>query len=365
MHVGMSVIFQNPGGEVSDAEIYARDLALARLAEPLGFESVWSVEHHFTDYTMCPDVMQFLTYMAACTEHVQLGSMVCVLPWHDPMRVAEQIAMLDVMSGGRVILGIGRGTGRVEFEGFRVEMPEARRRFAESAEMILDGLDRGYCEYDGEFVRQPRKDIRPRPEKPFRGRTYAAAVSSESAEIMAKMGVGLLIVPQKPWHVVHDELATYRGTYREATGEEAPSPYVAGWTFVDESADRAEELARKYIGGYWDSVIDHYEFDQDHLKHTPGYEFHGQMYDLLNRPNGKERMTDFFVDLQVWGTPDQVIEKITSIQNNTYNDAYMAVFSYAGMPADEAERNVRLFAAKVMPELKAMAPAVERLGVPS
>ena len=131
MHVGASVIFQNPGRARPDHEVYADDLRLARLAEPLGFESIWSVEHHFTDYTMCPDVMQFLTYMAACTERIRLGSMVCVLPWHDPVRVAEQIAMLDVMSGGRVILGIGRGTGRVEFDGFGVPMSESRARFVE------------------------------------------------------------------------------------------------------------------------------------------------------------------------------------------------------------------------------------------
>ncbi len=364
MHVGMSVIFQNPGEQVPDSQIYAQDLALARLAEPLGFQSIWSVEHHFTDYTMCPDVFQFLTYMAACTERIQLGSMVCVLPWHDPMRVAEEVAMLDVMSGGRVILGMGRGTGRVEFEGFRVAMPEARQRFAESADMVLTGLEQGWCEYDGEFIRQPRKDIRPRPEHTFRGRTYAAAVSTESAAIMARMGVGILIVPQKPWKSVREELAQYRSTFREATGEEPPPPMVAGWTFVDESADRAETLARQYIGGYWDSIIKHYEFDQDHLKNTPGYEFHGQLYDLITAPGGYERSTDFFVDLQVWGTPDQVLEKIEAIQQNTYNDGYMGVFSYAGMPADEAERNARLFADRVMPELQAMAPVQDRLGMP-
>ena len=85
MHVGMSVIFQNPGEQIPDKDAYARDLHLAMQAEPLGFQSIWSVEHHFTDYTMCPDVFQFLTYMAAKTEHIQLGSMVCVLPWHDPV----------------------------------------------------------------------------------------------------------------------------------------------------------------------------------------------------------------------------------------------------------------------------------------
>ena len=365
MHIGMSVIFQNPGESRSDAEVYAQDLALARLAEPLGFQSIWSVEHHFTDYTMCPDVFQFLSYMAGCTEHIGLGSMVCVLPWHDPIRVAEEIAMLDVTSGGRVILGIGRGTGRVEFEGFRVEMPEARGRFAESAEMILTGLETGVVEYDGEFVRQPRKALRPRPTKSFKGRTYAAAVSTESAEIMARMGVGILIVPQKPWSMVRAELEVYRATFREATGEEAPPPYVAGWTFVDPSADRAEELARTYIGGYWDSIIEHYEFDKDHLKNTPGYEFHGQMHDMLNAPGGMAKLTDFFINLQIWGTPDQVKEKIVALQDNTYMDGFMGVFSYAGMPADEAERNVRLFAAEVMPDLQAMAPVHDRLGIPA
>jgi alkanesulfonate monooxygenase SsuD/methylene tetrahydromethanopterin reductase-like flavin-dependent oxidoreductase (luciferase family) len=364
MHVGTTVIFQNPGRSRPDHEVYRDDLSLARLAEPLGFESIWSVEHHFTDYTMCPDVMQFLTYMAGCTERIQLGSMVCVLPWHDPLRVAEQISMLDNLSGGRVIFGMGRGTGRIEFEGFQVEMPEARSRFAESAEMILTGLERGWVEYDGDYIRQPRRDLRPAPFKSFRGRSYAAAISPESAAIMARMGVGLLIIPQKPWKVHREEMATYRSIYREANGAEPPTPLVAGWTFVDESADRAEEMARRYIGGYWDSVVRHYEFDHDHLSKTPGYEFHGQMYERLTAPGGRQMMTEYFMGLQVWGTPEQVLDRIVTIQDNVYADGFMGVFSYAGMPIDEAERSMRLFAAEVMPALKALPPAYDRLGLP-
>src|SRR2546421_9573570 len=116
MHVGYAPVFQNPGNALSDAEVYRQELRLAEMAEPLGFESIWSVEHHFTEYTMCPDVLQFLTYMAGRTTKVGLGSMVVVLPWHDPVRVAEQIVMLDHMSNGRLILGLGRGTGKVEFD---------------------------------------------------------------------------------------------------------------------------------------------------------------------------------------------------------------------------------------------------------
>ena len=356
MHVGLSVIFQNPGETKPDRDIYAEELVLAKQAEPLGFDSIWSVEHHFTDYTMCPNVFQFLTYMAGCTEKIQLGSMVAVLPWHDPLRVAEQVAMLDVLSNGRTVLGMGRGTGRIEFEGFRVAMPEARGRFAETAEMLLNGLEQGFCEYDGEYVKQPRVDLRPRPYKSFKGRTYAAAISTESAEIMAKMGVGILIVPQKPWPVVQKELTQYRSTFFAATGEQAPAPYCAGWMFIDDSADRAEEMARRYIGAYWDSVIDHYEFNKDHLKNTAGYEFHGEMYDRLNAPGGMQKMTDFYVDLQIWGTPDQVFDKVQTMRENTLADGFMGVCSYGGMPHDEANRNMQQFAKDVMPELKKLTP---------
>ena len=190
MHVGMTVIFQNPEDARPDRDVYSDDLHLADLAEPLGFDSVWGVEHHFTDYTMCPDVLQYLTYFAGRTRRVKLGSMVVVLPWHDPMRVAEQISVLDHMSSGRFIFGMGRGLGRVEFEGFGVDQNTARERFVESAQMLIEGLERGWCEFDGKFIKQKRRDIRPRPFKSFRGRTYAAAVSPESSEIMAKLGIG-------------------------------------------------------------------------------------------------------------------------------------------------------------------------------
>jgi alkanesulfonate monooxygenase SsuD/methylene tetrahydromethanopterin reductase-like flavin-dependent oxidoreductase (luciferase family) len=188
MHVGLAVIFQGAGEGRTDRNVYRNELRLSDLAEPLGFESIWGVEHHFTDYTMCPDVLQFLTYCAARTQRIQLGSMVVVLPWHHPMRVAEEVAMLDHMSDGRFIFGMGRGLGRVEFEGFGVNQEDARQIFAESAQMILTGLEHGYCELDGKFVKQVRRDIRPRPFKSFRGRSYAAAVSSVSCGCRVSAG---------------------------------------------------------------------------------------------------------------------------------------------------------------------------------
>ena len=354
MHVGTAVIFQSPGAARPDHAIYADELALIDLAEPLGFESVWGVEHHFTDYTMCPDVLQYLTWIAARTRTVQLGSMVVVLPWHDPLRVAEQICMLDAMSGGRMILGIGRGLGRVEFDGFRLSMEEARGRFVESAEMLLTALETGICEYDGRFVRQPRVALRPAPAKSFRGRTYAAAVSAESMPIVAKLGTGVLIIPQKPWETMERELADYRAHYRTAHGTDAPPPVLAGWTFCDEDAGRAREMAVRYIGGYWDSVMRHYELVGDHLARTVGYEYYAKLQEVARAKGGSDALTEFFLDLQVWGTPEQCFEKIVDIRRRTGCGTYVGVFSYAGMPMPEAERNMRLFASAVMPRLKAL-----------
>ncbi len=361
MHVGMATIFQGSGEGRTDHNVYRNELRLADLAEPLGFESIWGVEHHFTSYTMCPDVLQFLTYMAGRTTTIQLGSMVVVLPWHDPIRVAEQVTVLDHMCDGRLIFGIGRGLGRVEFEGFGVNQESSRERFIESAQMILQGLETGACEFDGKFVKQTRREIRPRPFKSFRGRTYAAAVSPESSEIMAKLGIGILIIPQKPWDQVAIDLNNYRTVYQNVNGTDAPPPICAGWTFCDRDADRAREMAVKYIGGYWKTVLDHYELIGDHLVNMKGYEGYGRMQQLVSAEGGADMMTEFFLGLQVWGTPEMCYEKIVDTQQRMGAEAFTAVFSYAGMPYEDAEASMRLFASDVMPELKRHIPIEDQL----
>ncbi len=295
------------------------------------------------------------------TEKIQLGSMVVVLPWHHPMRVAEQVVMLDHLSDGRFIFGIGRGLGRVEFEGFGVDQEDSRAVFVESAQMILEGLETGYCEFDGEFVKQQRREIRPRPFKSFRGRTYAAAVSPESSQIMAKLGIGILIIPQKPWDMVVNELNDYRQVFRQANGVEAPPPLVGGWVLCDENADRAEERARQYIGAYYQSVIRHYELIGDHLTKMRGYESYKGMQERMSSPGGPDQMIEFFLGLQVYGTPEQCYEKIVDTLKKTSGEAFLGVFSYAGMPYDMAEQNLRLFAREVMPELKKQVPIEDQL----
>jgi alkanesulfonate monooxygenase SsuD/methylene tetrahydromethanopterin reductase-like flavin-dependent oxidoreductase (luciferase family) len=345
------VAFQNPENALSDARVWDEEVKIALEAESAGFDSIWSVEHHFTDYTMCPDPLQFLTYIAGQTSTIQLGTGVVVLPWHDPMRVAEQITMLDNLSGGRLILGVGRGLARVEYEGFGVDMNTSRQKLVEMAECVLAGLEDGYLEYDGEVVTQPRRDLRPAPQHSFKGRTYAAAVSPESMPIMAKLGVGLLIIPQKPWDVVENDFKVYTEVYEAENGIAPPPPLCGGFCFVDESADRAEEMAYRYIGDYYSTVLKHYEFGKAAHDGVKGYEFYTNITKYIDR-HGSAGAAEDFVKLMPWGTPEQVLEKLEFIRGKVDMAAFFPNFVYAGMPYDEGRRNMNLFVDQVMPELK-------------
>lgn len=352
LHVGYAPVFQNPGNVRSDAEVYQEELRLAELAEPLGFDSVWSIEHHFTDYTMCPDAVQFLSYMAGKTKNMKLGTMVIVLPWHDPVRVAEQIALLDHLSDGRMILGFGRGLARVEYEGFRIDQNEGRNRFVEYAELVINGLKNGYME-GGLETQQPRREIRPYPKYSFAGRTYAAAVSPESMPIMAKLGIGLLVIPQKPWEVVQQDFEVYHKVWREEYGAEAkpPQPLCGGFFYVDEDAQRAEENAYKWIGAYYHTAMRHYEMTGKHFGSHKGYEFYSNVGKYISK-HGMDGAAKDFVKLMPWGTPDQVLRKIENMRDMIDMNGIMCNMSYAGMPYDEAERSLRCFATHVLPELK-------------
>jgi alkanesulfonate monooxygenase SsuD/methylene tetrahydromethanopterin reductase-like flavin-dependent oxidoreductase (luciferase family) len=351
MHVGYGAVFQNPNNQLPDREVWRQELRLAEMAEPMGFDSIWAIEHHFDDYTMCPDPVQFLTYMAGRTKHAKLGSMVIVLPWHDPIRVAEAVAMLDHVSDGRFILGIGRGLARIEYEGFRIDQNEGRNLFVEYAELIINALEKGYME-GGTYTRQPRREIRPAPFKSFRQRTYAAAVSPESMPIMAKLGVGLLVIPQKPWEMVKADFEVYHRVWREVNGTKpAPKPLSGGFIFVDENKDRAEELAMKWLAANYRTVIKHYEMQSEKFGTQKSYESYRMITKHLAK-YGIDAASAGFANLMPWGTPDMVLEKLATIRDMIDANGFMLNFSYGGMPYDEVERNLRCFVQHVLPEVK-------------
>jgi alkanesulfonate monooxygenase SsuD/methylene tetrahydromethanopterin reductase-like flavin-dependent oxidoreductase (luciferase family) len=351
MHVGRGIALQNPDDLGTDGEIIAAELALADRAEASGFESLWVAEHHFTDYHLCPSPLQILTYLAGRTSRLRLGSMVVVLPWHDPIRVAEDLSMLDHLSGGRVVLGVGRGLGRVEFDGFQLQMSESRDRFREYAQMLIEAFDTGIMRSDGPLYVQPPTPLRPRPLASLRGRTYASAVSASSMELMAQLGFGIMVIAQKPWNITLSEVADYRERFVSINGHEPPRPLLVSYVSVHESEGGAQEMYERYNKGYARTCVEHYEFDNLKLGDVPGYEYYGGIARNIAK-HGVEGFVKFLADLHVHGTPAQVAEQLIDHVRLLDGAGVIVALSFGGMPAEEAARNQELFVREVLPLLK-------------
>lgn len=365
MKIGTDIsVLAEPGRP--DASVLAEHLALADLAEPLGFDSLFSLEHHFTGYSMSPSPLQALAYFAGRTRRITLGTCVIVLPWQDPIRVAEQIAYLDLLCRGRCMFGFGRGAASVEYAGFRIPMDEARARFAEGAQLVTKALREEVFDWDGEFYKIPRMSIRPRPMSNPERRFYASSVSPESAEIMAKLGFGMMVIMQNEWNKAAADIDSFRNI-AISVGHTPPPPVILTNVSCAPTRTEAHERAMQFLGAKWDSIDAHYGFSDGHLATVKGYESYGKMaktYGKLKDPVERRKMTDFYVGIQIVGTPDDCIGQLGELQRLTGTDHVVCDFSFGRMPPDQAELNMRRFAESVMPVMQRDAAFTGPVAVP-
>jgi alkanesulfonate monooxygenase SsuD/methylene tetrahydromethanopterin reductase-like flavin-dependent oxidoreductase (luciferase family) len=332
--------------------VYDEELKLALLAEELGFDTIWAVEHHFFDYSFCPDNTVWLAHLAARTSRIGIGTAAIILPWNDPLRVAEKVAMLDHLAGGRVRLGMGRGLSRREYEHFRgIELGESRARFDEASMMVQSALETGWMEGEGPFYPQPRTAIRPAPARTFRGRTWAVASSVDSVEAAVRLRAAVVMFADRPWKTRMPEIERWREHHRATWNEPAPVPLVCDFVYCHEDPAVAEERGKRYLTAYLMSILEHYELLGTHFAATTGYEAYASAADVL-RERGVESMIAGFLRATAYGTPAQM----RAIYRERYEllgpfDAAPS-FRFGGIPLDEAEASMRLFAAEVMPEIQ-------------
>jgi alkanesulfonate monooxygenase SsuD/methylene tetrahydromethanopterin reductase-like flavin-dependent oxidoreductase (luciferase family) len=349
--VGILLIFQNYLGRGRDEDMVRAEMRVAELAEPLGFDKLWCVEHHFTDYAACPDNLVFLSWLAGRTERIRLATGAVIVPWNDPLRVAEKVALLDHLSGGRAVLGLGRGLARVEYRGFGIEMAESRARFDEASRMIVEALEKGVIEGGGPFYPQARTEIRPRPRAGFRDRLYSVGMSPDSVEQAAALGARLMIFSQQAWETFAEgSLREFRASYRRHHGVEAPPPLCGDLFFCHADPARAEALAMEYMPNYFLTIVRHYEILSEHFQHTKGYEYYKSAGELF-RQVGLENAARGYCAVQTWGTPEQILAKLRRRRELLGEFELNLIVHYGGMPLEEAERSLRLFAAEVLPEL--------------
>jgi alkanesulfonate monooxygenase SsuD/methylene tetrahydromethanopterin reductase-like flavin-dependent oxidoreductase (luciferase family) len=355
MRFGVQMIFQAYGypGECSDAHVIADEVRLGELADRLGFDCLWPVEHHFADYAFCPDNVVFLAHMAARTSRIGLGTGAVILPWNQPIRVAERMSLLDHLAPARVRFGIGRGLARREYEGFGIAMDESRARFDEAAPMILDALETGFIEGAGPFYPQARTAIRPRPRASFADRVYSVGMSPDSVDAAADLGAHLVVFSQKSWDEQAEIYRGYQQRFRARHRREAPPLLTCDFVYCDRDRSRAEDRARKHIAGYLTSVMGHYELMSDHFKQAAGYEAYGNAVDLL-RAIGLQKVCDLYLEVQAWGTPDDIIDRLRARTALIGDFDLNCCFRFAGLPIQEAEHSMRTFAQHVVP---VMAPS--------
>jgi alkanesulfonate monooxygenase SsuD/methylene tetrahydromethanopterin reductase-like flavin-dependent oxidoreductase (luciferase family) len=347
-HIGVNLGFGNLHETLTDEQMYAGEIKIAELAEQLGYDSLWAVEHHFDGYAMCPDNVVLLANIAGRTERMKLGTAAVILPWNDPLRVAEKMIMLDILSGGRAIFGMGRGLSRMEYAPFGIDMSESRARFDEAAAMIVAALESGWITGDGPYYPRPRTQLRPSPPRSFRGRLYCVAGSPDSVKSCVSLGASLLTIVTAPVPTLMPVFDSYRDQWRAAYGTEAPPIALNMNMYCHPSAEIAGERAQTYIHRFFASNVRHYEFMGTHFKDIKGYERYDEVAAMF-RQAGLEGAASAYAACALTGTPDQIVAKLAGIKEVLGSFELTVLPSFGAMPYDQAEASLELFAKEVLP----------------
>lgn len=357
MQVGVHLGYQNLHG-LPDYEFFRRETQLAVEAEAMGFDFAALVEHHFTDYAACPDPLQALSWIAAKTKTIKLMPAAVILPWNDPLRVVEKVAMLDALCEGRLYLGMGRGAARREFEKFGRDLADSREIFDEAALIIMQGLETGVVEADGKWFRQPRTEIRPRPEGWNRDRCVMVSMSPGSCEVAAELGLKALRFSQGDWSKAMPEIDKYRTTFREKHGKVAPPFIISDFMVCFADRTKVTEYTDKYFAAQFLQVANHYEFMSPHFKDLPSYATYAYMGDMAAARGGPDKAYKDYVGGNLIGTPEELYEKHLERKSMVGDYEIIANFSFGGMPYEDVYEQMKLFADKVMPLLKAEEPVM-------
>jgi alkanesulfonate monooxygenase SsuD/methylene tetrahydromethanopterin reductase-like flavin-dependent oxidoreductase (luciferase family) len=213
-------------------------------AEALGYCATFLVEHHFTGWNQVSAPLQLLTWLAARTTTLRLGTAVLVLPWHNPVLLAEQAAMLDLMSGGRLDFGIGKGYRHTEFEGFCIPPEEAQNRFDEALEIILKAwTKRERFSHDGRFWRFKNIIVEPPPNQVPHPPLWTGAGSLASIKRAAQRGHNLILDQFASVEVLSDRIALFRAEATACGRRYDPMQVVVGRDMFVANSEREKEAA--------------------------------------------------------------------------------------------------------------------------
>jgi luciferase family oxidoreductase group 1 len=343
INFGTFLLMQSPSAR-SSQEIYARAIDIAQTAEGLGFRNIWLAEHHFSTYGYLARPTQVATYIAAKTERLRVGTAVIVVPLHHPLIIAEEIATLDVLAGGRLDIGLGRGYQHYEFERLGLELDSARARWEESVDIILKALQGEPFSYAGKLFNIPETTIFPHPVQKPHPPIWVTAQSPESVEATVRRGFNLLT---GGFGVPIERMAEFRKQFdclvAEVKPPRLPEVGVQRAVYVTDTVADARAAAEEARWNMRVTLSLRNQYEQvEHGRAIP-----------LPMPN--EPDTDDLLDrFLVIGTPETVIRQVKRLQEQVGITHFNCSFWFGDLEHPRILKSMELFAREVMPAFAAV-----------
>lgn len=331
---------------VSERQAFDELLTQIEFTDKLGFDDAWFAEHHHSDYGMLSSPNLITAALSRRTERLRFGNLVSVLPLYDPMRFAEECAILDILTGGRLNVGLGRGVPKDDMK-HRLDRDTAQARFEEGIEILLRAWTGETFSYSGKAWGYEEISCRPQPLQKPHPPIYYGATSPDSPAMVARKGWNLALSRQ-PLANCAKSIATYRAeraNYANLSGH--GDAIMVRDIYVADSDEQAWQEALPELKRFWQLAADNFWrgdtlSDEEWVKYTARYVYY---------PGGltAQRLDEWGTSLI--GSPDTVIKKARAMVETARPDCLVGMFQFGGLKHEQVMHSLELFGKKVMPAL--------------
>ena len=339
-------------------ELFLNTIEQALAAERLGYETAWLPEHHFGGFGVMPTPSQSLAYLAAKTKRIKLAQAIVLLPCNQPLRAAEELAVLDLLSNGRAVWGIGRGYDEREYRAFEIPFQESLTRFEEEMDLVIKALTETDITWNGKHHVIPDPvTVYPRPVQKPHPPVYVACFSENSMKLAAARGFNILFAPFAA-SMVFGSLASAVRKFKEMAAEAGHPDVKAACSYFTCIADTPAQVraAKERLVFYLKGVAP--AFPHDMTKAPPSLRYFKEIVDRIYAMT-PEQVGERSI---VTGSRDEVIEHLKKVEAAGISDVIM-YFSYGAYPHPRVIEQMERVAAEVMPAFHGTAAAREAVAV--